>query len=146
MHAAVKVNPRGCPRQGTDATPRPRWTGRERVKCFALAAFAAALACASAAHVADTGRMLRVQMLGDVETLDPARAPELGTVNSIAPLFHQLMTYDYGSRPVQMVWTPPPATGAVAARNEVAVDPRCNGIGVPKWKRVRSPLEQEDPR
>jgi len=90
--------------------------------------------------------MLRVQMLGDVETLDPARAPELGTVNSIAPLFHQLMTYDYGSRPVQMVWTPPPATGAVAARNEVAVDPRCNGIGVPKWKWVRSPLEQEDPR
>jgi ABC-type transport system substrate-binding protein len=70
---------------------------------FVLAAFLVALACASAAHAADTDRTLRVQMLGDVETLDPARAPELGTVNSIAPLFHQLLTYDYGSRPVQLI-------------------------------------------
>jgi len=73
------------------------------MKRFALAAFAVALACTAAAQAPDAGRTLRVQMLGDVETLDPARAPELGTVNSIAPLFHQLLAYDYGSRPVQLI-------------------------------------------
>jgi hypothetical protein len=39
----------------------------------------------------------------------------------------------------------PRQRGAVAARNEREVDPRCNGIDVPKWRWVMSPLEQEDP-
>ncbi len=68
----------------------------------ALAAPLVAEAQKTAASPA-AGTVLRVQMLGDVETLDPARAPELGTINSIAPLYHQLLTYDYGSRPVRLI-------------------------------------------
>ena len=73
------------------------------MKGFALAAFAVALACSPAAQAADTGRTLRVQMLGDVETLDPARAPDTGTAYSLAPLFHQLLTYAYDSRQVELI-------------------------------------------
>lgn len=73
------------------------------MKGFARAAFVVVLTCASAAHSADTGRTLRVQMLSDVETLDPARAPDTGTAYSIAPLFHQLLTYAYGSRQVELI-------------------------------------------
>lgn len=68
----------------------------------ALAASSAAIAQKTTAPAA-AGSVLRVQMLGEVETLDPARAPELGTINSIAPLYHQLLTYDYGSRPVRLI-------------------------------------------
>jgi len=57
----------------------------------------------AAAQQPDNARTLRVQMLGDVETLDPARGPELGTLNVIAPLYHQLLTYDYGSYPVRII-------------------------------------------
>ena len=42
------------------------------MKGFALAAFAVALACTPAAQAADAGPTLRVAMLSDVETLDPA--------------------------------------------------------------------------
>jgi hypothetical protein len=42
-------------------------------------------------------------MLADVEVLDPARAGSLSTLNSIAPLYHQLLTYDYGARPVRLI-------------------------------------------
>jgi oligopeptide transport system substrate-binding protein len=70
---------------------------------FALAAFAIALACGPDAQAADTGRTLRVQMLSDVETLDPARAPDTGTAYSLAPLFHQLLTYAYGSLQVEVI-------------------------------------------
>lgn len=69
---------------------------------IASAAFAVAATCVAMAQTPDTGRTLRVQMMSDVETLDPARAGELGTLNSIAPLYHQLLAYDYGSRPVRL--------------------------------------------
>jgi oligopeptide transport system substrate-binding protein len=70
-----------------------------------VASLAAPLASTAqkAAPPPASGSVLRVSMLGDVETLDPARAPELGTVNSIAPFYHQLLTYDYGSRPVRLI-------------------------------------------
>ena len=74
-----------------------------------LAVVGVLFACIAIAQAPETGRTLRVQMLSDVDTLDPARAPELGAVNSIAPLFHQLLAYDYGSRPVRL--TPYAATG-----------------------------------
>ncbi len=74
------------------------WRARVAVTVLAIA-----LAGTAAAQPSDAAGTLRVQMLGDVETLDPARAPELGTVNSIAPLYHQLLTYDYGSRPVRLI-------------------------------------------
>lgn len=48
-------------------------------------------------------RTLRAQMMGDIETLDPARAPELGAVYTIAPLYHQLLTYDYLVRPATLI-------------------------------------------
>ena len=48
-------------------------------------------------------RTLRLQMIADVETLDPARAPELGTVYTIAPLYHQLLTYDALARPATLI-------------------------------------------
>jgi ABC-type transport system substrate-binding protein len=73
------------------------------MKRFALAVFAVVAACAAMAQAPDTGRTLRLQMLSDVETLDPARAGELGTLNLIAPLYHQLLAYDYGSRPVRLI-------------------------------------------
>jgi ABC-type oligopeptide transport system substrate-binding subunit len=88
------------------------------MKRFALAAFAVTLACAATAQAPNASRTLRVQMLGDVETLDPARAPELGTSNSIAPLFHQLLAYDYGSRPVQLI------PYAAAALPQISADRR----------------------
>lgn len=88
------------------------------MKRLVLAAFAVALAGVSAAQAPNAGRTLRVQMLGDIETLDPARAPELGTVNSIAPLYHQLLTYDYGSRPVRLI------PYAAAAMPQISADRR----------------------
>jgi oligopeptide transport system substrate-binding protein len=69
----------------------------------APAAVARVAAAGAQAPVPTDATVLRVQMLGEVETLDPARAPELGTVNSIAPLYHQLLTYDYGARPVRLI-------------------------------------------
>ena len=42
-------------------------------------------------------------MMADIETLDPARAPELGTIYTIAPLYHQLLTYDYLARPAKLI-------------------------------------------
>ena len=56
-----------------------------------------------AADAPSADRTLRVQMMGDIETLDPARAPELGTLYSIAPLYHQLLTYDYLARPAKLI-------------------------------------------
>jgi len=44
-----------------------------------------------------------------------------------------------------MVWTPPPGNGALLAVGG-EMDPRCNGIKVPKWKCRNSPHEQEDPK
>lgn len=73
------------------------------MKRIVAAAFALLIACAASAQGPDASRVLRVQMPADVETLDPARAPELGTVNTLAPLYHQLLTYDYGSLPVRLI-------------------------------------------
>ena len=42
-------------------------------------------------------------MLNDVEVLDPARAGSLSALNTIGPLYHQLLTYDYLARPVQLI-------------------------------------------
>ena len=89
------------PTPATDEAARPRRAATDRIKFFVLAGFAVALACTPVAQAADAGRTLRVQMLGDVETLDPARAPDTGTAYSLAPLFHQLLTYAYGSRQVE---------------------------------------------
>ena len=67
-------------------------------------AFALVATLASFAHAqAPTERTLRIAMLADVETLDPARAPELGTIYTIAPLYHQLLTYDYSARRATLV-------------------------------------------
>jgi ABC-type transport system substrate-binding protein len=73
------------------------------MKRLVLVVFALLLAGAASAQGPEAGRVLRVQMPGDVETLDPARAPELGTVNTLAPLYHQLLAYDYGSLPVRLI-------------------------------------------
>ena len=70
---------------------------------LALAAFALALACTPAVQAADAIPTLRVAMLSDVETLDPARAPDTGTAYTLAPLFHQLLTYAYGSQEVKLI-------------------------------------------
>ena len=61
-----------------------------------------AFACVAGAQ-APAERTLKIAMLADVETLDPARAPELGTIYTIAPLYHQLLTYDFGSRRATLV-------------------------------------------
>ena len=53
------------------------------------------------AHAAE--KVLRLQMLSDVDVLDPAKAGSLASLNSIAGLFHQLLTYDYLARPVKMI-------------------------------------------
>jgi ABC-type transport system substrate-binding protein len=86
--------------------PGAAWRAAALVACF-IAIFHAPttppVVASAQAQTPASGTVLRVQMLGEVETLDPARAPELGTVNSIAPLYHQLLTYDYGSRPVRLI-------------------------------------------
>ena len=66
-----------------------------------VAACAFALATPAGALAAE--KVLRLQMLSDVEVLDPARAGSLSTLNTIAPLYHQLLTYDYLARPVRMI-------------------------------------------
>ena len=73
------------------------------MKRLALVALTLMLAGAAFAQGPNGARVLRVQRPADVETLDPARAPELGTVNALAPLYHQLPTYDYGSLPVRFI-------------------------------------------
>ena len=60
-----------------------------------------AATCIAAAQPVE--RTLRIAMLADVETLDPARAPELGTIYTIAPLYHQLLTYDYSARRATLI-------------------------------------------
>jgi ABC-type transport system substrate-binding protein len=64
-------------------------------------ALSSAFACSVSAQSSE--RTLRAAMMGDVETLDPARAPELGTIYTIAPLFHQLLAYDYAVHPAKLV-------------------------------------------
>jgi len=64
------------------------------------AAALSALVCTGAIAAEKT---LRLQMLADVEVLDPARAGSLSTLNTIAPLYHQLLTYDYLARPVRLI-------------------------------------------
>lgn len=66
-----------------------------------VAACAFALAAPAGALAAE--KVLRLQMLSDVEVLDPARAGSLSSLNTIAPLYHQLLTYDYLARPVRMI-------------------------------------------
>jgi ABC-type transport system substrate-binding protein len=91
------------------SAPAPAARHSARAAPVALALLIASLATPLAATAQKsptppaTSSVLRVSMLGDVETLDPARAPELGTINSIAPFYHQLLTYDYGSRPVRLI-------------------------------------------
>jgi ABC-type transport system substrate-binding protein len=69
----------------------------------AAIALAIALPTATVAHAQPVDRTLRAQMMADIETLDPARAPELGTIYTIAPLYHQLLTYDYLARPATLI-------------------------------------------
>jgi ABC-type transport system substrate-binding protein len=78
-----------------------RLNGRAR-RALALA-FAAALSLAAAAQAHAAEKVLRLQMLSDVEVLDPARAGSLSSLNTIAPLYHQLLTYDYLARPVRLI-------------------------------------------
>ena len=66
-----------------------------------VAACAVALLASAGALAAE--KVLRLQMLSDVEVLDPARAGSLSSLNTIAPLYHQLLTYDYLARPVRMI-------------------------------------------
>ena len=73
--------------------------GARRALAFALVA-ALALAGGSTARAE---KVLRLQMLSDVEVLDPARAGSLSALNTIAPLYHQLLTYDYLARPVRLI-------------------------------------------
>ena len=68
-----------------------------------LAACLVAVAALLAVAPATAQKTLRLQMLSDVEVLDPARAGSLSTINTIAPLYHQLLTYDYLARPVKMI-------------------------------------------
>jgi len=70
-----------------------------RALSFAVALVAALAAGPSAA----AEKTLRMQMLSDVESLDPARAGSLSSLNTVAPLYHQLLTYDYLARPVKLV-------------------------------------------
>ncbi|MFI4925397.1 MAG: ABC transporter substrate-binding protein, partial [Vicinamibacteria bacterium] len=74
-------------------------------RALAAVALAAALACLVivTASAAAADKVLRLQMLNDVEVLDPARAGSLAVLNTIAPLYHQLLTYDYLARPVQLI-------------------------------------------
>ena len=65
--------------------------------------FATGLAGPGDALAQPTERTLRMAMVADIETLDPARAPELGTIYTIAPLYHQLLTYDYSARPAKLI-------------------------------------------
>ena len=76
--------------------------GRLARRAAALVA-ACAFALAAPAGAIAAGKVLRLQMLSDVEVLDPARAGSLSTLNTIAPLYHQLLTYDYLARPVRMI-------------------------------------------
>jgi ABC-type transport system substrate-binding protein len=74
------------------------WCAQLRGVAFALAA---AVTWAGAAHAAD--RTLRLQMLSDVDVLDPARAGSLQSLYTSQGLFHQLLTYDYLARPVRLI-------------------------------------------
>jgi ABC-type transport system substrate-binding protein len=74
-----------------------------RRACIRFIAASTLFALASTAGAQTSERTLRVAMLADVETLDPARAPELSTIYTIAPLYHQLLTYDYTARPVKLI-------------------------------------------
>ena len=80
-----------------DGRPR-RGIARQLVRGALLVATILASAPALAAE-----KTLRLQMLSDVEVLDPARAGSLSSLNTIAPLYHQLLTYDYLARPVRMI-------------------------------------------
>ncbi|MEO8487460.1 MAG: ABC transporter substrate-binding protein [Betaproteobacteria bacterium] len=68
-----------------------------RVAVLALAA------CLAPVDALAADKTLRLQMLSDVESLDPARAGSLSSLNTVAPLYHQLLTYDYLARPVRMI-------------------------------------------
>lgn len=74
---------------------------RSSFRAVALVALAIGTACAAPASAAD--KSLRLQMLSDVESLDPARAGSLSSLNTVAPLYHQLLTYDYLARPVRLI-------------------------------------------
>src|SRR6185436_984347 len=71
------------------------------LRIAALVAAVISLLVVAPAAAAD--KVLRLQMLQDVEVLDPARAGSLSALNTIAPLYHQLLTYDYVARPVQLI-------------------------------------------
>ena len=71
------------------------------LRIAALVAAVISLLVVAPAAAAD--KVLRLQMLQDVEVLDPARAGSLSALNTIAPLYHQLLTYDYLARPVQLI-------------------------------------------
>ncbi len=77
-------------------------SGRRIVVGFVLA-IALSTTIVGGVDAQSSERTLRTQMMADVETLDPARAPELGTIYTIAPLYHQLLTYDYLASPATLI-------------------------------------------
>ena len=77
-------------------------SGRRIVAAFVLAV-ALSTRFVGCVDAQSPERTLRTQMMADVETLDPARAPELGTIYTIAPLYHQLLTYDYLASPATLI-------------------------------------------
>ncbi len=78
-------------------------TGKRAITWLAARMIAAALALALAGQALAAEKVLRLQMLADVDVLDPARAGSLSTLNTIAPLYQQLLTYDYLARPVKLI-------------------------------------------
>jgi len=70
---------------------------------FLTLACSAILAAFAAAGAMAADKTLRLQMLSDVDVLDPARGGSLSALYTVAPLFHQLLTYDYLARPVRMI-------------------------------------------
>ena len=83
-----------------------------RVLATVCAVLLAALLQASPAPAQS---VLRLAMPSDVETLDPARAGDLTALNTMAPLYHQLLTYDLIARPVRLVPYAAEAMPAISA-------------------------------
>ena len=91
---------RGTQLPGAGRVPDP---GKRAIARMAARVIAAALALAMTGQAQAADKVLRLQMLSDVEVLDPARAGSLSTIYTIAPLYHQLLTYDYLARPVKLI-------------------------------------------
>ncbi len=76
-------------------------------------ALLASVACWPAPSAAE--KVLRMEMPTDIEVVDPARAGDLTTLYAIAPVFHQLLAYDYLASPVKLIPYAAEALPAVSA-------------------------------